>query len=151
MSCSPSEIASTEALSLPALEEQARAACADLARQQKRLDALVTAFGKQKGTVAPQAYAVMQAEISQQELITQAAEQASAAAERDLSDARLEYEREQAQTLRAQRLREIDAALTAANDEINLLQALTASIPERLAKARWEHSNLLRERAQLIR
>jgi hypothetical protein len=137
------------ATELPALQETAARLAADHARQLERLRRLRDAFERQRLELSPAGYATQCAEIEQQTLIVQAAEQANAAAAHELSIAHLEYDKEQAQAARAQRLREIDTALTAATDEINLLQALLASVPERLSRARQVHSSLLRERAQV--
>ena len=143
--CGPS---ATET-SLPALQDRAQCASADLARQQKRLDALIATFEKQKSTVTPQVYVVMQGEVEQQRLIVHAAVEAQRVAEAAHANAQYVASQQEAARVRLQRLETLDAALLAKTQELVELQRLIGELPERLLRARGEHMRLQAERAAI--
>jgi hypothetical protein len=135
--------------SLPFLKEKARTSAADLERQSARLHELIAAFESQQLTLTPSAFATQQAEIAQQTLIVANAEQAKDCAERELTNARNEYERRQAEELKMQRRQAIHAQLDQVGMGISEMQALLGRLPEQIARARAKHSALLAELATL--
>ena len=139
----------TETLPLSALQDLAQRATADHARQQKRLDTLIATFEKQKATISPQAYAMACAEISQQRLIVQAAVEAQSAAETAQANAQYAASQQEAARVRLQSLAELDTALGGKTEEIERLQRQIGELPERLQRARAEHSRLLAARAAI--
>ena len=87
--------------------------------------------------------------MAQQQAVVLVAQVARDSAERALANARLEQDRKDAEQDRQRRLATIDSALAVKSAEIGTMQRELATLPEKLARAQHEHSNLLAERARI--
>lgn len=136
-------------LPLQALEEKASAASADYNRQIARLKSLIADFDRVRLTASAQVYALLRGEVEQQELIVANAEQANARAERELANARLEHDRQQAEARKEERRKVLQTELEIHETRLNEYHALHRSLPERIELERQAHSALLAELASL--